>query len=180
MKFLVAVLAALPLVSQAQTLYVQYEGVVVPSTGTLREGYRIGDKVSGTLFIDTLLAPRTNVQPDNGFAYYGAPSPYPVDFVTGWTTSGNSVGDFVYIDEGRGPNTGRNFYQVADVDANRSAWVWAVSSEIKSLDLVQTFDVKEDDEGSFMQGVLTWGRRSIEEVVLRLTRMSVTPGQCRP
>ena len=76
MKTTLAILvAALPFSVSALPLYVQYEGIVVPTNAPLRAGYNIGDRISGTLAIDSVLAPRTNVQPHNGFAYYAWPGP---------------------------------------------------------------------------------------------------------
>jgi hypothetical protein len=182
MKAIIAVFASvLPFIAPAETLYVQYEGVIVPTNAPLRAGYNIGDRVSGTLLVDSLLAPRTNVQPHNGFAYYGrSGSNSGVDFVTGWITGDKAAQDFVSIEEGFGASLGSNLYQVGDADTHRTLTVYAISPLIKTLDLVQTFDIKEEDPHGVMLGLFEWGRGLVEQAVFRMTRFSVTPGRCRP
>ena len=156
--------------------------VIVPNNAPLREGYHIGDHVSGTLLVDSLLAqsaPVINVQPNNGFAWYGRSGVSSPDFVTGWAEGGHKAQDWISIDEGRGPNLGSHSYQVVDADSNKLLSLYAISPLITSLDLVQTFDIKEDDENGGMFGLFEWGRGIVEQAVFRITRYSVTPGQCR-
>src|SRR5262245_51071113 len=126
MKIALAIVAALPLAAQAEKLYVQYEGVIVPTNAPLRAGYHIGDRVSGTLLIDTLLAPEGNVQPRNGFAKYGFPGPRGTEFVSGWVTGDEEAWDYVVIEAGRGPNLGSNSYHVADANPHRILSLYAI------------------------------------------------------
>ena len=177
---LAIVLTALPLSVSAVPIYVQYEGIVVPTNAPLHEGYQIGDRVSGTLVIDSVLAPRTNVQPDNGFAYYAWPGPQGVDFVTGWVTGHESARDFVIFDVGRGPGLGSNSIGIADANADRSLFLHARHPLVTSLDLVQTFDIKLETLSDEVTGFFEWGRESVEQVFFKMTRFSMTPGRCRP
>ena len=181
MKTTLAILvAALPFSVSALPLYVQYEGIVVPTNAPLRAGYNIGDRISGTLVIDSVLAPRTNVQPHNGFAYYAWPGPQGTDFVTGWVTGDNTARDFVILDVGRGPAVGWNSIGIADADEHRSLFLHARHALVTTLDLVQTFDIQLDEPSDEVTGFFEWGRESVEQVFFMMTRFSMTPGRCRP
>ena len=174
---------ALPFVARAETLYVQYEGQVLnlDERGGPVVGYRIGDRVSGTLLIDTLLAtPNIIAPPPHEILHYGGSHEGLTNFVTGFARGGVPAADFVGIE--RGP-MGTIRYDVVDGpyprDSGRTISISASSPNIKEVALSQTIDVKQEEPGSILRGAILLGKGA-GDVLLRLTRMSVTPGQCRP
>jgi hypothetical protein len=176
-KTILAILvAALPLTALAEKVYVQFDGIVVPSNSPMRAGYNIGDLVSGTLLIDSLLAPQPRVDLDR-FAYYGSPRPPEKSFISGFAGD-KQPRDFVLLDAGRGPFAGLNDIAIQDANPYRTLFVRA-RSDLVSLDLVQTFDLQQEEDNGELFGWFEWGRELIERVHFRMTRFSMTPGRCR-
>jgi hypothetical protein len=183
MKTLFACLAALPFLAQGEPIYVQYEGRVlrIDERDGPVEGYEVGDFLSGTLVINPDLAPLH--EPTGGFLEIGGFEGS--NFVTGFARGGPAQ-DFVgiYPAGHRGPGLpGLGRYDVNDsrypMDSGQWISIGASSAAIKDATLFQTIDVKEGEKGSFMSGVIGLGRAA-GQVLLGLTRFSVTPGRCRP
>ena len=184
MKTLLACLASLPFFAQAELIYVQYEGQVLrldEREGPV-EGYKVGDLLSGTLVINPDLAPLH--EPTGGLLEIGGfPGP---NFVTGFARDGAPAQDFVlihpagYLGPGS-PRLGR--YDVNDspypMDSGKWISIGASSADIKEATVSQTIDLKKGKNGSFMNGVIDLGKAA-GQVLLGLTRFSVTPGRCRP
>ena len=184
MKTTVAILAAaLPFAASAEKVYVEFDGIVVPSNSPLRAGYNIGDSVSGTLLIDTLLAPTPRADlldphPEHRFAWYGWPRPPERSFISGFAGDKEPL-DFVLLEAGRGAFLGTTAIGIQDSNPSRTLFVRG-RSDLLSLDLVQTVDIQpEEDSGEFF-GWFEWGKKLIERVHFRMTRFSITPGSCRP
>jgi len=168
---------SLPFAALAEKVFVEFEGIVVPGNDPQREGYDIGDRVSGSLLIDTLLAPEPRIEPGR-FAYYGWPRPAENNFITGWANDKKEPRDFVIMDAGRGPFAGSNDIGIQDSDGYRTVSLFARSPLI-SLDLVQSFDIQQEEDNGNLFGFFEWGRDLIERAHFRMTRFSMTPGRCR-
>lgn len=161
----------------AEKVFVEFEGIVVPGNDPQRPGYDIGDRVSGSLLIDTLLAPEPRVDPGR-FAYYGWPRPAEQNFITGWAGNKKQPRDAVIMDAGWGPSVGSNDIQIIDSDGHRTLSLFARSPLI-SLDLVQTFDIQQEEDNGNLFGFFEWGRKLIERAHFRMTRFSMMPKRCR-
>jgi hypothetical protein len=141
---------------QAAILEVSYEGTVVSSTldGV---GYSIGDSISGSLFIDTDLAPSDrSSSPIYGSYYY---SDYGSDFVTGYTPAGWQSQDQVHIENGS--SLGRDRFLAMDFAVNEynngagnsgSSWTYfSIDAWDYDLDFIngdvleQAFDLSAND-----------------------------------
>jgi hypothetical protein len=178
-RALAIVIAAvvLPFGALAEKVFVEFEGIVVPGNAPQRPGYDIGDRVSGSLLIDTLLAPEPRVDPGR-FAYYGSPRPAEKNFITGWAGDTKQPRDAVLMDAGRATSVGSNDIAITDSDGHRTLFLFARSPLI-SLDLVQAFDIQQEEDDGNLFGIFEWGRDLIERAHFRMTRFSMTPGRCR-
>ena len=88
-------LLVLPFAANGETLYVQYEGRVlnIDERDGPVEGYEIGDSVSGTLLIDTLLATPNLVSPPAAeILHYGGSHEGATNFVMGFARDGMPAG----------------------------------------------------------------------------------------
>ena len=180
--------AALPLTSKAQTLFLEYEGTVDTVQSSPYWSYKPGDRVKGVVKIYPSLAP-----PDR------RPAPDWADYVTGGPTNNFVVSKFGIGNR----NEDAMHIQVGSLGQEDRYWLSDISSIEGSLDLdrdyhyfqlrvtgrdllqgdgiVQTFDARPAKDGSsilaaFMQGVGQFRRT----VTFALSRVSVTPGMCRP
>ena len=178
-RTLAIVLAAvvLPSGALAEKVFVEFEGIVVPGNAPQRPGYDIGDRVSGSLLIDTLLAPEPRIDPGI-FAYYRSMRPAEQNFITGWAGDKEPPRDAVLLDAGRGPSVGSNDIGITDSDGHRTLTLFARSPLI-SLDLVQTVDIQQEEDNGNLFGFFEWAGKIIERAHFRMTRFSMTPGRCR-
>jgi hypothetical protein len=155
MKTLLACLAALPFLAQAEPIYVQYEGRVLrldERDGPV-QGYKVGDLLSGTLVIHPDLAPLH--EPLGDYLEIGGFEGS--NFVTGFARAGAPAQDFVqvYPAGSRGPGSlGLGRYGVSDssypMDSGKSISIGASSADIQDATLSQTIDLKKGQNGSFM------------------------------
>ena len=95
---IIAALLCTPLVANAQTLLVEYQGTVSSvDRAQLAEPlpYSVGDAISGTLIIDISLAPPDKLAGDPQIGRYGGGA---VDFILGPTRpAGAGTGDFALV-----------------------------------------------------------------------------------
>ena len=98
--------------AQAAILEVAYEGSVYYTAGD-GAGYSVGDAVSGSLFINTDLAPADSSSNPNVHhsRYWGTGDS---GFVTGHTTDGTYTYDYVYIED---ENFNRDYFKVRDYES---------------------------------------------------------------
>jgi len=194
-KSLIAALVCLPCSVQAQQLVVEYEGTVSSiDRASLAEAprYSIGDVITGTLIIDTALAP-SDVLPDDpqiGRYYGGSPG---TDFILGPAQApARGPADFVLVyDNWEPPSTGApredgiiiNDSSIGmDGDFNLLLGLQRPNpfGQLFSADsLAQSFSV-EASAGTNMWGYIEQGFGEFWQIVdFTLNRFSVTPRVCR-
>jgi hypothetical protein len=190
---IIAALLCTPLVSNAQRLLVEYQGTVSSvDRAQLAEPlpYSVGDAISGTLIIDTSLAPPDKLAGDPHIGRYGSPG---VDFILGPTRpAGPGTGDLalVYDDwvtasNGPAPHDG---ILIRDQSIGTEGEFNLVLGLLRPSPLGQLFVndglaqsfAVERDPGTSLWGYIERGFGEFFRAVhFTLDRFSVTPGVCR-
>jgi hypothetical protein len=192
-KSIVAALLCIPFAANAQDLFVQYEGTVssierAPSAEL--PPFAIGDPIKGTLRIQPGRAPTDALQGDPHMGqYFGG---FGVEFIKGpthpaWGEPADSV--TVYNDwqppspvaplqDGIIMN---DSWYAADDQFNLLLGLQGANTRLFRTDaLEQSFDV-ESEPGISLWGYIERGLGEFRRVVnFTLSRLSVTPGSCRP
>jgi hypothetical protein len=185
MRTILAAFVALPLVAEAQPLFVEYEGTVESVEPSPHWDFRPGDRVKGVVKIDPSLAPPDS-RPIDSFAEYSSGGPS--DFVFSDFVNGNLSGDYLDIQVGLFGRQDR--YRLADraeiVGGTPGANWRDFTIEVTGMNLVrddgivQTFDAIPKKDGSSIVSALLQGLGDLRRTVtFALTRVSVTPGRCR-
>ena len=194
---IIAALLCVPAAAaSAQKLLVEYEGIVssIERGSSLAEvpPYSIGDAISGSLIVDTTLAPRDMQPGDPRIGRYFEPSPG-LDFILGPAQSaGRAPEDFVIVYDNWEPSTGApredgivindsSFGTDGDFNLVLGLQRPNLLGQLFSDDgIAQSFDVRPEP------GVNLWGHieRGFGElwriVNFTIDRFSVTPAVCRP
>ncbi len=186
MKGLLIALFALPLAVSATPIYVEYEGVVSSSNDA---DYVVGDSFSGTLTIDSALAP-PDLEPENpNWGLYGSPDlelPGP-NFITGFQDMpGARASHLININRGilGEPDFPRGYDQldINDMQGNGTAdrsWL-ELAVQLPGLlpndGLVQSFEVSSPEgiKGLFAKLEEGWDAATTT-VRFALSRFSITP-----
>jgi hypothetical protein len=191
---IIAALFCAPLAANAQKLLVEYQGTVSSVHGAeLAEPfpYSVGDSISGTLIIDTSLAPPDKLPGDSQIGRYSTPG---IDFILGPTRpAGPGSGDLLLVyDDWESPSSGtaaqdgiliRDQSIGTDGEFNLVLGMQRpnVLGQIFQNDaLAQSFAVEPEPEMD-LWGYIERGFGELWRAVhFTLDRFSVTPGVCRP
>jgi hypothetical protein len=190
---IIAALLCTPLVANAQSLLVEYQGTVSSvDRAQLAEPlpYSVGDAISGTLIIDTSLAPPDKLAGDPQIGRYGGAG---MDFILGPTRpAGPGTGDLAlvyddWVSTSNGP-TPHDGILLRDQSIGTEGEFNVVLGMLRPNTLGQLF-VNDGLAQSFaveqQSGTTLWGyiERGFGEffraVHFTLDRFSVTPGVCR-
>jgi len=195
-RFLALALCCIPFVADAQQLLVEYEGTVssIERGSSLAETppYSIGDPISGSLIVDTTLAPRDRLPDDRQIGRYYDDSPG-LDFILGPAQSaGRAPADFVVVYDDWEPSSGASredrivindssFGTDGDFNVLLGLQRPNLLGQLFSDDgLVQSFDVRPEP-GMTLWGYIERGFGEFWRVVdFTVDRFSVTSGMCRP
>jgi hypothetical protein len=186
MKTMLAALAALPLLSEAQPLIVEYEGKVESVEPSPYWDFSVGDAIKGTVTIYPLLAPPDRHPADwAGLYESGGPTENFVvsefvtpdrngDYVNVWVGSSDSEDRYVFSDRSEiiGAKPGANY---------RDFSIEVIGKGLVSDDgIVQSFDaIPEKDGSSIVSGLIEGLGEFRRTVMFALSRVSVrTPGSC--
>jgi hypothetical protein len=179
-------LCVLPLGAHAEVLTVSYQGTVYHADAGAP--YAIGDTVSGTLLVDTLLMGRDLDILDPNTGVYGAVPAYvpTANFVTGFANS-LPAGDSIYVrNDFLQLNGLTDTYQIIDNGAFGTS-----SFEHVSLYGTLPAGTFDDDRGDQtftaisralgdLVGTIAWGwEQTRRQVDFYLSSLSVRPGRCR-
>jgi hypothetical protein len=179
-------LCVLPLSAHAGVLTVSYKGTV--HWADPGAPYSIGDTVSGTLLIDTLLmGPDLDLQDPNAGVYGSDPAHLPTtNFVTGFANS-LPANDSIYVRNDLLQLNGlTDTYQISDNGAFGTP-----SFEQVNLYAVLPAGTFHDDRGDQtfeavsrtlgdLVGTIAWGwEETRRQVDFYMSSMSVKPGRCR-
>jgi hypothetical protein len=183
MKTIVAACLFLPFAANATILYVDYEGVIYDSSDP---EYALGDVVSGSLLVDTSLAPPDPTRPGR----YGRPSQSPfissADFITGFQ-HGNHAADQSEADYVDVTST---IYSILDAKGCCIPYASMLALAVRTpegyrferpFDIVQSFEMSSTAPPAGVQNVDMAGyiEKTVDGVFARaamaLTRFSVTP-----
>jgi len=185
MKAGLLLLCVLPLAAHGGVLTVDYEGTVYWADPGA--AYEIGDTISGTLLVDTLLmGPDLDLLDPNAGVYGAAHGNLPsMDFVTGFAT-GLPVHDSIHVlRDLESPNGSWDTYQIVDASAfgtpSFEHLVLHASLPGGTFDDdggVQIFEAVSQGLGELV-GVLSVGWEGTRrQVDFYLSRLSVKPGRC--
>jgi hypothetical protein len=184
MKLVIAALVLLPSYAQAELIYISYEGRVNRLEGPSSPEYRLGDKISGRLTIDLLLAP-LDANPgslESGLFTYVLDQPHH-DWLTGYTGPGGTAfdgifttnspsGDFWVIADTRGPFNHEDYLSVQMTVGGIELFP---TDQLDQFFRVTRADQPASFAGSFRSGVGETARY----VGFALHKLSVIPGRCR-
>jgi hypothetical protein len=195
-KTTVALLVMLPLTAAAQErdLYLQFDGIVNTVQGCVTcTSIKPGDSYHGLIKIDASLAGRDRdsnplVGEYGNYENWDEPSKF--DFVTGFN-SGGTAHDALRIRDERdefqtGP--GQDGYFVRDAKGllgqkgflAASVGMQTGRNVIFGDGVEQAFDVSEVGNERFVGFIHRGAGKSFVDIVLDLTRVTLTPGSCRP
>jgi hypothetical protein len=196
--FFALTLACLPFAANADQLLVEYEGTVssIERGSSLAETppYAIGDRIVGSLIIDTTLAPRDSQSGDSQIGRYYDDSSPGLDFILGPAQStGRAPADFVIVyNDWEPPSSGAaredgiiindsSFGRDGDFNLLLGLQRPNLLGQLFSDDgLVQSFDARPEP-GTTLWGYIERGFGELWRVVnFTLDRFSVTPGVCKP
>lgn len=184
---LLGALGALPFAASATLVYVGYEGVVSSSNDA---GYAVGDSFSGSLTIDTALAPPDFFPEYKHVGLYGSLDFCECrgNFVTGFQDMpGARASDQINVSRfvGGQPQFGRWGYdsvQIHDVQGNGTADVKHLELAVMhtglldNTGLVHSFEVSAPEGNQNLFGYLDqgWGAAK-SRVIFAITKFSMTP-----
>lgn len=185
MKAKWVLLCVLPVGAQAGVLTVSYEGTVYSADAGA--GYEIGDTISGSLVIDTLLmGPDLDLLNPNAGVYGTAQSNVPsLNFVTGFA-AGLPAGDSIHVfNDLQQPGGLFDTYQIVDASAfgtpsfQHLALFAAVRADTFDDDGgSQIFEAVSQSLGDLVGVVSTGWDATRRQVDFYLSRLSVKPGRC--
>jgi hypothetical protein len=196
-KSFVAALFCLPFGAEAEKLLVEYTGIVssIELGSSLAEipRYSIGDRIAGSLIIDTALAPMDDVADDSRVGRYSGDGPG-LDFILGaqHPQGRRGAADFVVVyDDWQWPSTGGpledgiviNDSSIgSDGDFNMLLGMQRPNlfGQLFSDDSLSQSFVVEREAGTSLWGFIESGFGELWNMVnFTLDRLSVKPGACR-
>jgi hypothetical protein len=189
-----AALLCAPFAADADELLVEYRGTVSSVDRALdadAPAEAVGDVITGTLVIDTTLAPADELADDPRIGRYSSPG---IDFILGPRPPGAPgsgdllvvYDDWVWPTDGAGPNDGILIRDQSIGTEGAFNLVLGMQrpnllSQLLSSDgPIQSFDVRPET-GMNLWGYIERGFGELWSIVnFTLDRFSVTPGTCRP
>jgi hypothetical protein len=185
MKAKWVLLSVLPVGAHAGVLTVSYEGTVYSADAGA--GHEIGDTISGTLLIDTLLmGPDLALLDPNASLYGAADSNIPsIDFVSGFATGVPSHDSISVRNDFQHPGGLFDTYQIVDASAFGTP-----SFQHLVLHATLPADSFDDDDGVKIFEAISQGLGDLggtlsrgwdatrRQVDFHLSRLSVKPGRC--
>lgn len=202
-KAAVVLLVMLPLTAGAQErdLFLQYDGTVSEVQGCVTcVSVKPGDSYHGVLRIHSTIAgldpmrvdgdrdPSPSVGEYGNWPNWEEPSYW--DFVTGFNPSRGTAQDALLVRDGRGEfqaGAGSDFYGARDAKDFGTHQFSAVSVGMQTTRNVifgdgveQAFDVEEQGNERFFAAIFRGIGKFASEIYLDVTRITLTPGMCRP
>jgi len=187
MRTLFAALVLLPLTSEAQPVFVQYEGTVESAEPSPYWNFSPGDRVKGVVRLYPLLAPPDR-RPADWWGDYVSGGPTADFVVSDFTTGLARHDDSVHLTVGSLGQADR--YSLSDIGSIEGGppesfryFNIAVTGTglLRGDGIAQSFDAIPEKDGSSIISALMLGVGEFRRTVtFALTRVSLTPGRCRP
>jgi hypothetical protein len=186
MRTMLAALAALPLLSEAQPVIVEYEGKVESVDASPYWNFSVGDAIKGIVMLYPLLAPPDR-RPARWAGDYVTGGPTDNFVVSDLVTGGNRNDDAVFVNVGSiGTEDRYVLHDIGSIEGGKPEEFRYFSLQVEGRGLVrddgiaQSFEARPKTDGSSIVSALMLGfgefRRTVSFAMSRVT-MKV-PGSC--